>query len=173
MTETKLSRDERWKIAGQQQQFYNQNYGTNISKSAFYKDENPLTNKLVRFDVTIYDLKHSGNSKKLGGSYEFFMPQQTYSIYVLDDGESQAIIEERTKAQISDLFKGGSKSWVYDRLEVEAIRGIEKSNVEYKDIDVNSIHTQESSKTIPINIDVESTRGNSTKKYPYKLDLWI
>lgn len=170
--EKKLTRQERWKKAGEMQDFYNSTFNTNYSKREFYKNDNPLSRRLVRFDVT-FDMSMKGKNSDIG-EYEFYIPQNTYSIYSISDVESEEHITEATKSATADLFRGKSKGQVYDKTNVYVVRGVETGKVNYKDIDVKTIESDMHSNRVTKDIQVISKRGGSvSSKKNYRLDIWV
>lgn len=181
MVETHLTREQRWNKARELQTFYNKHYNTNVSVSAFYKDENPLTEKLVKYEIT-FGFNHKGNSKKLGGSYEFYIPQETFTIYALDDAEADEIIKENVAGAVSQKFRGGATTWVYDELihggggdNIKIVRGIEKGDIDYKDIDTDKIAIDKNSysQNVSVNFEVGSVRKSKDNKIPYDVSIYI
>ena len=170
--EKRLSRQERWKKAGEMQDFYNSTFNTNISKREFYKNDNPLSRRLVRYDVTL-DMSMKGRNSEIG-EYEFYIPQNTYSIYSINDVQTEEHITETTKGATADLFRGKSKGQVYDKTNVKVVRGVEKGGVAYNDIDVENIESNVQSSRIQHRIEVISKRGGSvSSKKNYTLDIWV
>ncbi len=174
--ETHLTREQRWEKAGQMQQFYNKHYGTDVSKSAFYKSDNPLTQKVVKYEIT-YGFNHKGNSKRLGGSYEFYLEQQTEVVYALSDVETDEVIKEKIASSVSEKFKGGANNWFYSELmsgsNIEVVRVVERNDVEFKEIDTSKIaisHDQYS-QNLSTKAKLHSVRNGKDK--PYDLDLTI
>jgi len=168
---TRLTRKERWTRAKELQDFYNSTYNTNYSKRDFYADDNPLTRKLVRYDIT-YSMNMHGNNRKLGGSYEFYIPQDTITVYSLSDVETENHLIETTKGQIADIFRGKSKNQVYNNTDVNIVRGIEKGKVKYEDVNVNEIERDINSSSVSKKIDVYSKRNGSINKNSYEINIW-
>lgn len=182
MVETQLTREARWNKAREMQQFYNRQYGTDVSVSAFYKNENPLTDKIIKYEVT-FGFAHSGSSKQLGGSYEFYLPQETFTIYALNDSEADEVIKENVAGAVSQKFRGGATDWVYSELmqggggdNIKIVRGIEKSEMEYKDIDVDriAIDKNQYSQNVNVNFNVNSVRKGKNNKSPnYDVSIYL
>ena len=175
---TKFNRSEwaknRWAQARTQQDLYNEKYDGDINKKEFFKTENPLTSKLVKYEVT-YSLDYTPENN----SYEFFIPQETFTIYALESPESKEDFEERTKQQIASIFKGQSTDWVYNRLQVNAkqsgvVRGIESDKVGYSEPNWGEFKNKD---TYTRDIDkVEVGKGSNrikANKNKYNLDLWF
>jgi hypothetical protein len=171
MVETTLSRKERWAKAYKLQDFYNSTYNTNYGVKEFWKNDNPLSRRLVRYDVT-FDMSMKGRNSDIG-EYEFFIPQSTYSIQTLSDVENEEHITEATKSATADLFRGKSKGQVYDKTNVKVVRGVETGKVNYNDIDVNNIETNIQSSRVQHKIQVISKRGSSKNSKDYNLDIWV
>ena len=164
---------DRWAKAREMQDFYNTIYNTNLNKKEFYKNENPLTRKLAKYDVTFGFNKKGKNSKI--GSYEFYVEQDSFSVYTLNDTETQNTLRENTMAEISNIFRGKSKSGVYNELDktdnVKAIRGVEKTNMRYEDINIKEIENNAYSQSVTKNIKVVSVRNGTKTVHDYNVTI--
>ena len=157
---------QRWSTARQQQDLYNSRFGTDLSAKEFFKNENPLLRSLVKYKVTI-------EMNYLGEDYRFFLPQETYTIYSFESPESQRVIEENTKQAVSQIFKGKSIDWVYNRLDVTT-RGMERSKIDYNEVNTiklksNTAYTEDMPK-----VEVSKKKGQGKAQVnSYNLDLWL
>jgi hypothetical protein len=172
----KLTREERWNKARELQTYYNSKFKTDYGVKEFYKNDNVLTQKLVQYEVT-YSMDIQGTSDKLG-TYEFYIPQETYIINTFNDIETKNVIENRTQNQIADIFTGNARTVVFDATKVEAkLRGIEKNKVAYSELDVKQIEQDmNSQQNISQEIKVyskKSKKGNNLREDKYNLNIWI
>lgn len=157
---------QRWRTARRQQKLYNSRFGQNVGVKEFYRNDNPLTQSIQKYEVTI-ELKY------VGDGYEFFIPQETFSVVSFDSPENQRIIEENTKQAVAQIFRGKAIGWVYDRLDVTA-RGVEKTDISYDEIDTNRLKLGRSYTGNLPQVDVnKKSKGSKGNKNQYQLDLWL
>jgi hypothetical protein len=157
---------ERWSTARKQRDLYNSRFGQNVGVRDFYKNDNPLTRSIQKYNVTI-------EMKYVGDGYEFFIPQETFNVISFDSPENQRILEENTKQAISQIFRGEAINWVYEHLDVKA-RGVEKTDISYNEININKLKVGRSYTDDLPQVDVKkkpkNSKGNVNR---YKLDLWL
>lgn len=166
MTFTTSWNKQRWKTARQQKELFKTQFGKDVSVQEFYKNKNPLLNKIKTYNIT-FEMKH------LGESYEFFIPQETFTITSFDSPENKATIEENTKQAIAQIFRGKGVSWVYDHLEIK-VRGIENETTKYNKIDVNKLKLSRAYTDNLPQIEVnKKSKGSDDNINKYKLDLWL
>lgn len=157
---------DRWNKAKQKQSFYNENFQDKKSVKEFYKNANPLKDKIHKFVIT-FELKYYGQG------YEFFIPQESFIVYSLNPIETENYFKENTKQAISKIFRGKSIDWIYNNLDVTT-RGIEKSNINYDEVDINKLRLSNTynSQLPQINVN-KKNKNSSVNNNKYNLDIWL
>lgn len=157
---------DRWRSAKAYQQEYNEITGSNVSSKEFYKNKNPLSQITKKYIVTI-----EMSYKKSG--YEFFIPQESFTIYAIDSPENKNYIENNTTEAVASLFRGKAINFVSQHAKVTA-RGIEIETANLKDVDFNKLKTNNMYyKNVP-KIKVCKKYGDSTPNVnEYNIDLWL
>lgn len=164
----------RWSEARNQQQFFNDRFGENRNVKDFWRAENPLTSKAVKYEITFkldYTSPDSG--------YEFFIPQESFTVYSLKNGETQSQIQEQVKQNISNIFRGKSVDWVYNKLDVKVlesatIRGIEQEKLKYGEVQWSNLSVNGSYATNIPDVDVGKGKSRSKANHnKYDLNIWL
>ena len=156
---------ERWATAREKQKFYNNNFNENRSVKEFFRNDNPLKDRVTKLDVTF-------QMQITGEGYEFFIPQETFSVYSFESPETRNSIEENTKQAISNIFRGRGQNIVYSKTDV-VVRGVEKSQIAYNEVDYNRLKNSKSYYDNIPEVNVVKKKGSSQNKNQYKLDIWV
>ena len=82
---------ERWETAKTLRDYYNKETGKNLGVEEFYKNDNPMMDKVYKYEVTI-ELDYNNSEK----GYSFFIPQETFTFYSLNPNSSD-FFEEQVK----------------------------------------------------------------------------
>ena len=151
----------RWDRAREMKKLDEQRTGTSEGLREYYKNDNPFTKKVFEYEVT-FELKYSGNN------YDFFIPQESFTVRGYGDLNGEEEIREKVKQGVANNFKGKSTGWIYDNTEVN-IRGVEESKVKYKNIDLNELNNNNVYATNIPNIEVNKNKNKN--KYP--LNIWL
>jgi len=159
----------RWKIAGEQQSLYNEKFNSNKSKREFYKTDNVLTQNIIKYKVT-YEMKNTETD------YQFFIPQNSYTIYAIKGIETKDKIEEITRTAILEKFRAGQRSYINKRLiitpEERTIRGVENEPLLYDEVDYELLKFKNSYTLDSPKIKLKKTSKNkSIFDYEYNLEL--
>jgi len=159
----------RWRVAGEQQAFYKEKFGGDVSKREFFKTDNVLTRQIIKYKVT-FEMTNTETK------YEFFIPQGSYTIYALKDIENENQIETSTRNAIIDKFEGGSRKYVSDRVKVtideKTIRGIEDEPLKYGEVDYELLKFKNSYTESTPKMDLKKVKKQRTLfDGSYNLDL--
>lgn len=149
----------RWATSRTQKEFYKNKFHEDLPTSEFFKTDNKLTQNIIKYKVTF----EMSNTEK---DYEFFIPQGSYTIYALRGVEDKNVIEQNTKDQIVDLFKGGAREYVDNRVDVtvkeQTIRGIEEEPLKYGEVDYELLKSTNSYTKDTPQVNVKKTRKLKT-----------
>ena len=160
----------RWRIAREQKKVYREKFGEDLSTREFYKNENPITQKIVKYKLT-YHLNYTNDENK----YNFTIPQQTLEIYTYGSNDKNEV-KEHIKDIISSEFKGKSKTWIKDNLKIDteqqSLRGVESEKINSKDlhnIDYKNLVEQNYFTKDDINLKIKKNSNENE----YKLNIWF
>lgn len=156
----------RWQKAREFQSFHELKTGEKLGLKEFYKNDNVVTQNFFTYEVT-FGLEYEGKN------YQFFIPQESFTIqgYGMNNSESEII--DRVKEGVSNNFNGKSAVWVGNNTNVE-IRGVEKVSTKYGKVDFNQLTTNNVyADNIP-HFEVGKGRTkNSANKNKYSLNIWL
>ena len=155
----------RWSVAREQRDLYNSQFNSDYGVKEFYKSENVLSKKLMKYEVTL-ELNFQGQG------YEFSIPQESFTFYSYAGLENESHIKENTKQAVSSIFRGRSQNWIYNNVDVQ-VRGMEKKNLKREEININKLkYSNAYSENVP-KIKVSKNRRNgSSNVNDYNLNLW-
>ncbi|MHA1381183.1 MAG: hypothetical protein ACTSRG_22675 [Candidatus Helarchaeota archaeon] len=157
----------RWKRARALQKVDFKRTGTEKPLKEFYKNDNPISQKMNKYEVT-FALDYTGED------YNFNIPQESFIIYTYGDFSPEEEINEMTRQGVSQIFRGKAQSWVYEKTDI-TIRGVEDTGkVKYGEFDEtqlinNNVFTD---KIPPVSVN-KTRKGGGTNKNSYGLNLWI
>lgn len=166
---------ERWESARVQQKSYFELTGDDsISVKEFFKNENPMTEKIVKLEIT-FEMNYKGEN------YEFFIPQGSISVFALDSPEIMNMANENVKSSIASLFKGKAQNFIYNNTEINItkkdVRGVEKNKISSDTINeidydriVNTGSYFEDKDKVVVGKGINRNKAN---KNIYDLDLWL
>lgn len=156
----------RWDRAREMQKFHKERTGEQLGLREFYKNDNVFTQEVIKYEVT-FEMNYKGSS------YEFFIPQESYTIYGYGVGENLNDVEEMNKQAIANQFRGKSKEWIYQNVNVN-VRGVERIQSKYNDININKLQNNNVyAENIP---SFEVGKGKSktgANKNKYALNVWL
>ncbi len=162
---------ERWSIARQQREVYLSTFGEAPSVREFYKrpENNPLLQRVKKYAIT-YEMEFKNSTE----NYKFFIPQETFYIYTLEENlETRNQIENNTKQALADIFETRrQKEFILENTEV---RGVEREDIEYGVIDLNKLKIDKIYSTEIPKAKVTKAKlsnGKKSSEYKYNLDLW-
>lgn len=155
----------RWQKARTLKQEYKKETGKDLSVRDFYKNDNPITSNYVKLEIT-FSLNYQGED------YNFLIPQEVVEVISKDDPYYKLQAQEMTKTAVSDIFKGRSKDWVYNNLNVE-VRGIESSKPLFNELDLNRVGQSGSYVLNNPIVDIAKRKHKgASNKNSYNLNIW-
>jgi hypothetical protein len=167
----------RWESARQQKAFYKENFDKDISVREFYKkpENNPLFQKIVRYDVTFgFNAQFMKNNVL---SYSFSIPQNTFIVYsIRRDNEIENTILNRTKEAVSLKFQGNSVNWIFNKLddnENVRLRGVEVKEIDYNEISLSRLQNEITYIKDNPDFNVVKKTKTKTNTSKYNLDIWL
>jgi hypothetical protein len=157
---------QRWDRARELQNAYKLKTGKEESLREFYKNDNPFTQSVFKYEVT-FEMSISGTD------YEFFIPQESYTIYGYGAQMSIPEIEEMNKRAIASIFRGKAVNTVYNSTKVQ-VRGIEKVQAKYSEINVNElVNSNIYTNNLP-NVQVGKGKNRGKANFnKYNLNIWL
>lgn len=156
----------RWNSARDFQKFHEMKTGEKLPLKDFYKSDNAVTQELFKYEVT-FELNYKGDD------YEFFIPQESFTILGYGAVNNQEEIDARVKQGLADNFKGDSRNWVYNNSKV-SVRGVEKVATKYRDINLNNLSNNNVYASEIPSIDVVKTNKSGGKNInKYGLNIWL
>ncbi|MHA1381427.1 MAG: hypothetical protein ACTSRG_23920 [Candidatus Helarchaeota archaeon] len=167
MVFSKTFTSDRWKRARVLQQTDFEKTGTKKSLRDYYKNDNPISQKMNKYEVT-FALDYSGEG------YNFSIPQESFIVYAYGEFSPKEELEEMTKQGVSSIFRGRAQGWVYDHSNV-TVRGVEDiGKVKYNEIQEDSLLNNNVFTDKLPSVGINKTRkGGSTNKQKYALNIWL
>lgn len=170
---------QRWAKAREYKDYYERTHpdSKDISVKEFYKNENPVLRDVVRYEVT-YEMNYKGKG------YEFYFPQETAIVYAFDNPENEKHLKENFNTAISDVFKGGARSWVSDKLDDTdgikikksgTVRGVDTQKVNFNEVDIDQFKGENFylKNTSRLNVNKKNKGDQTPNKNTYTLDVWF
>jgi len=134
------------------------------------KSENPVKNVINTYEFT-YSLDYNGEN------YSFSIGQETIKISLPANADISNIdIPENIKQQVSSIFKGNSRDWVYRNMNIETkqLRGVEEinteSNLNYENFNTNDLQIHN---TAQVKVNKRNYRGGRGNTNKYNLNIWV
>ena len=156
----------RWERAREFQNFHELKTGEKVGLREFYKNNNLVTQNLFSYEVT-FGMEYQGEN------YEFFIPQESFTIQTYGINNSENEIIDRVKEGVSNVFSGKSANFVHDKTKVQ-IRGVEQISTKYNSIDINNLNSQNVyANNIPSFEVGKGRTKNSANKNKYNLNIWL
>ncbi len=156
----------RWDKSRKLQKLHEEQTGEKIGLKSFYKNENPFTKEIYKYEVS-FEMNYKGDD------YEFFIPQESFTLFGYGAINNEDEIRSKVKDAIGSTFRGDSRAWVSERVEVNP-RGFEKQRVAYDEINVNQLSRNNVYvENVPsFDVGKGKTSGRANKNN-YKLDIWL